>query len=553
MTNHAVQRKRALSIAIILIFFLTLFVSGAYAASSTRVFVQYHPGAQAAAHAELFRAGAKIHYLFADLDSFVVSLPHRAVQNLQRSPFIASIETDPLRSPVVSMRTTLSIQPPPAHTQIVPYGVDLIQARQLWDANQDGRIDPNAPDGAGITICMIDTGFWAQHEDLTKVKIAGGYTPASSNPHDWSFDSVGHGTHVAGTIAAVHNQLGMVGVTPGGVTLFIVNIFGDAVRASSTAYASDLIDAAYHCAEQGAQIINMSLSGPIKSTQEESAFNHLYTAGNLLVSAASNAGTPEYQYPASYDAVISVAAVAEDYQVAAFSQFNDQVELAAPGVAVLSTIPYLEVNQLSVNAERFEAKHIENSPYRNASGVLVDGGDCQSSDNWSGALVLCERSDLSLYEQVMQVQNGGGAAALLYNYEPGAFLGSLGEGKSSRIVAVSLSQTEGQTLTANKIGEWAEINSHITWNASSYEARDGTSMAAPHVSAAAALLWSWNPGLSNSQIRQALQATALDLSQPGRDVYSGYGLVQAYDAWLYLGGGYPNTLPRITVGTNRLR
>ena len=64
-------------------------------------------------------------------------------------------------------------------------------------------------------------------------------------------------------------------------------------------------------------------------------------------------------------------------------------------------------------------------------------------------------------------------------------------------------------------------------------------MATPHVSAVAALIWSWNPSLTNVQIREAMQLTALDLGDPGRDVYYGYGLVQAYDAWKYLGGGKP--------------
>ena len=386
--------------------------------------------------------------------------------------------------------------------------------------------------------------FRSDHEDLAGIDLLGGYTQTNPNPDDWTFDGVGHGTHVAGTIAAMNNDLGVVGVTPGTVSLYIVKIFGDDGLWVSKAHASDLIDAAYHCADNGANVISMSLSGTQKSGKEEMAFENLYAAGILSVAAASNDGISEYHYPASYDSVISVAALDETYQVADFSQFNDQVELAAPGVAVLSTIPYLEVNQLTVDGETFTANHVEFTPYINAGGVLVDGGRCLATDNWDGAVVLCERGDISFYDKVMNVQNSGGVAAVLYNNEPGNFFGTLGEGNSSTIVAISLSQEDGQYLVANKLGLWADISTNITWNANSYEAWDGTSMATPHVSAVAALIWSWDPSLTNQKIREALQLTALDLGDPGRDVYYGYGLVQAYDALVYLGGGKPGKPPK---------
>lgn len=138
---------------------------------------------------------------------------------------------------------------------------------------------------------------------------------------------------------------------------------------------------------------------------------------------------------------------------------------------------------------------------------------------------------------MVTVQESGGVAAVIYNNEPGNFLGTLGDGNSSDIIAISLSQEDGQFLVANQLGQPANITSAIEWEVSGYEAWDGTSMATPHVSGVAALVWSANPTWSNVQIREALAATALDLGDPGRDVYYGFGLVQAYDAWVYLGGG----------------
>jgi subtilisin family serine protease len=84
------------------------------------------------------------------------------------------------------------------------------------------------------------------------------------------------------------------------------------------------------------------------------------------------------------------------------------------------------------------------------------------------------------------------------------------------------------------VGEDATVHSEYIWPTSGYEAWGGTSMATPHVSGAAALIWSANPDWTNVQIREAMDATALDLGQEGRDVHYGFGLVQAYDALQYL-------------------
>ena len=153
-------------------------------------------------------------------------------------------------------------------------------------------------------------------------------------------------------------------------------------------------------------------------------------------------------------------------------------------------------------------------------------------------MVLCQRGTISFYDKVHNVQLSGGTAAVLYNNVSGNFLGTLGDGYTSTIPAISLSMEDGQWLVANKLGVNGLAHSTITWNTSAYEYYDGTSMATPHVSAVAALLWSWNPSLTNAQIRTAMNSTALDLGTAGRDNYYGNGLVQAYNAWVYLGGSH---------------
>jgi len=315
----------------------------------------------------------------------------------------------------------------------------------------------------------------------------------------------------------------VVGVTPGTASLFIVKIFDDTGAWVTKAHASDLIKAAYLCSDNGSNIISMSLSGTNKSGKEERAFNDLYAKGILSVAAASNDGEPTYHYPASYNSVISVGALDENMVIADFSNFNDQVELAAPGVGVLSTVPFLALATITVDGVSYEALSMEFAPTGTASGQLV---------------VLCSRGSVSFAEKVTKVIANGGEAAVIYNNAPGIFSGTLGE-PGDYVIAVSISQEDGQYLVTNKLGSVATVVSTFEFPASGYEAWAGTSMATPHVSAVAALIWSWNPSLTNVQIREALTATAFDLGEPGRDIYYGFGLVQAKDALKYLGDGKP--------------
>jgi len=535
------MKRSVLMLSIILIAALlmgSLSVTNAYTSSQdgkTRVLVQFLPGKKAAVQGTLNGIGADIHYDFDNLNAMAVSVPSAALNGLSRNPNIVLIEDDAPRYFVSTLRSETALD---LGSQIVPYGIDMVQARDVWDGNRDGIIDAGAPTGAGRTICIIDSGMYTGHEDLNEVSVTG-YNAG------WNSDGLGHGTHVAGTIAAMNNALGVVGVTPGTVNLYIVQVFG---ADGSWIYSSTLIDAANKCYAAGANIISMSLSGTRASTTERRGFDALYANGVLSIAAASNDGATNYAYPASYNSVISVGALDENRQWADFSNFNDQVELSAPGVGVLSTVPYLEANTLTVDGTTYIANHIEYSARGTATGALVNGYLCDSVGSWSGKVVLCERGVVSFYDKVHNVQLGGGAAAVIYNNAPGNFLGTLGDGNLSTIIGISLSQENGQYLVANKLGSSATVSSSFTQPANGYEYYDGTSMATPHVSAVAALIWSGKTTATNVEVRNALTSTALDLGTAGRDVYYGYGLVQAYDALVALKGGGGGTDNELHVG-----
>ena len=495
--------------------------AGAVQASSERVYIAFRTGGKSPVIAAVRAAAGTIHHEFDALSAIAVTLPSAAVAALRNNPNVAYIEADPIREPFA---------------QTIPYGIDKVQARDVWDADRDGVVDNGAPTGSNRIVCIIDSGFSSQHDDLAGVTVTGTNNSGTGN---WFADTCGHGTHVAGTVVAGNNSLGVVGVTPGAARIHVVKVFDGA--SCGWAYSSTLVNAANACATAGANVISMSLGGTFSSTTESNAFANLNNNGILSIAAAGNAGNTRTSYPAGYASVVSVAAVDQNNAAASFSQRNSDVELAAPGVGVLSTVPW-STPMVSVDGASYPAGVIEGAAQAAVSGALVSGGLCTSVGSWSGNVVLCERGTNSFAQKVSNVQAGGGAAAIIYNNVAGDFAGTLNG--SSAIPAVSLSQANGQFLVANKLGFAATVDSRTTTPGSGYEAWDGTSMATPHVSAVAALVWSANTGWSNAQIRDALQRTALDLGTAGRDSTYGYGLVQAKSALDYLqGGSTPNTPP----------
>lgn len=490
-----------------------------YAAQGQRVFIEYKEGQQAAVLKKLSAGGAKVHFKFGELNAVVATVPDALMSKLTRDGMVTRVSEDPKRYPMA---------------QTVPYGIDMIQARAIWDVNHDGVVDPNKPTGESRMLCIIDSGIDVQHEDLAPLNIVGG------EPEGWNNDTCGHGSHVAGTIAAANNDVGVVGVSPGAVSLYILKVFDGPECGYS--YASSVLDAAYACEAAGASVISMSLGGGRASPVERIGFGRLNRRGILSVAAAGNAGDTSYSYPASYPSVLSVAAVDQNEAIASFSQQNDEVDVAAPGVNVLSTVPFTTVASFKIGQNGYEVLGMEGGAYGTVSGAIVYGGLCTEAGEWAGMVVLCQRGEVSFAEKAAAVEAGGGVAAVVYNNEPGLFGGTLGE-EEAGIPVLSMSQENGTALVETQIGANAAIS--VTLVTHTYEYYSGTSMATPHVSAAAAVLLSSDPSLTNEDVRAALIATAKDLGPEGPDNAFGAGLIQMFDAWRYLGGGPGNNVSAV--------
>lgn len=448
---------------------------------------------------KLKRQGARVHHLLAAQRAIAVELRPGLVNLLKTDPTIEMIEVDQRRYPLM---------------QQIPYGFPMVQADLVSDEFAGNQ-----------TVCVIDSGLNLPHEDFAAGNINGTNDVGTGN---W-FDAGGpHGTHVAGTIGALNNDTGVVGIMPNGqLNMHIIKVF----NAEGWGYSSTLASAVNACADAGATVVNMSLGGAGASATENNAMQAAFDAGLLLIAAAGNDGNTAMSYPASYDSVVSVAAVDNTRTLADFSQRNAQVELAGPGVDVRSTYPEgqgLE-GQLSVNSVFYDAIPMSGS---GSGAVNAEFADCglavEACTDVTDKVCLISRGEVAFSQKVESCQAGGGLAAIIYNNESGNFSGTV-EGTTATIPAVSISQEDGQMLMA-QLGSIANLTS----GASNYGLMSGTSMASPHVAGVAALVWSHFPDCSNAEIRSALAASAEDLGAAGRDTSYGFGLVQAKDAVDYL-------------------
>ena len=184
--------------------------------------------------------------------------------------------------------------------------------------------------GDGIKVAVLDTGVASDNADISpKVVARANFSTAVTGE-----DNYGHGTHVAGIIAATKDTAGVSGVCPGCSILD-----GKVINDSGSGSTSAIVNGINWAVENGANVINMSLGQRTPSQALEAAVNDAWNKGVVIVAAAGNAGTPDQFYPAAYPNVIAVAATDNNDAKASFSTYGNWVDVAAPGVNVYSTFP----------------------------------------------------------------------------------------------------------------------------------------------------------------------------------------------------------------------
>ena len=212
------------------------------------------------------------------------------------------------------------------------WNLDMIGAPEAWATNANG---PGAT-GKGVTIAVVDTGIDYNHLEF-EGRIRAGYDFVDGD--SIAEDSNGHGTHVAGTIAAAKDGRGMTGVAHD-AKIMPIRVFDE----NGAGYLSDVIRGIRWATNNGADVINLSLGGTGYSQAMADAIRHASSRGTVVVMAAGNEGGASPEYPAAHaiDHGIAVGAVQRDGRLANFSnragsQLLDYV--TAPGVGITSTLP----------------------------------------------------------------------------------------------------------------------------------------------------------------------------------------------------------------------
>mmetsp|Transcript_31564 Transcript_31564/g.76516 ORF Transcript_31564/g.76516 Transcript_31564/m.76516 type:complete len:755 (-) Transcript_31564:2288-4552(-) len=443
--------------------------------------------------------------------------------------------------------TTYAIDPDDEDQQrqlaeTTPWGIEAIQADQI------------EPGPYGVTICIVDSGVAANHPDLPTSQISG--VDRADRPRwNWNIDRAGHGTHVAGIVAAQSNNArGVRGVIStsssssspssiGGIRLFSVRALSD----DREGYESDIWMGVQQCINAGADVINLSLGSPVQSAFAGNLYRQAVEEfGVVLVAAAGNSGDSATYYPASHPSVISVAAASDTGDRLSSSVFNSQIELAGPGVNILSTSTAFHSVQTSTFG--YPAELVTGTPDLARTGPLAkcDYDDKECDDVQSGGICLISATDAdtngdgtSLQEVLDGCKEGGGIGAILYSEAGGRNAINRMYTQGETIPAVVISRGSALELIDQMrdnfvvtIGDQGNDSEEYT-----YVLKSGTSMAAPHVTASIALLKSHFDNCKPSQLRFAMELKATGGGKCNENV--GYGIIQVKDTfdWLAEKGG----------------
>ena len=429
-------------------------------------------------------------------------------------------------------------------SETTPWGQTYVGATSLDDSQSGNR-----------TVCIIDSGYDIDHNDLSGNQVTGTNNSGTGNWYDPGANNA-HGTHVAGTIAAINNNEGVVGVMPNqNANIHVIKVF----NSNGWGYSSDLVHAIDRCVDAGANVVNMSLGGGDPNSLERTQLQAHADNGVLLIAAAGNAGNSTHSYPASYDSVMSVAAVDSNKQHAAFSQYTNQVEISGPGESILSTVTVGEgrLADITIGGQSFFESGVVPStrlvpqPDGNFGPSPISGtfagelaecsvfGSSYNCGNMSNKICLVERignqggGSYPEFDAIKACEDAGASATIVFsNTDRVGLQNPFAVDRNFELTkpTVSVDRATGLALR-NQMGETTTVA--IT-TGEDYEYYNGTSMATPHVAGVATLVWSYHPECTGAQVRAALTATAEDIDVAGRDNRTGYGLVDAVAAKAYL-------------------
>lgn len=290
--------------------------------------VKFKPGTRGAAKASLHaQEDAEVISRNTDIGFEVIKLKDQSVQQALKAykanPNIEYAE------PNFIVKTAWTPNDPDYSTK--QYGPQITKAPQAWDVTRGS---------SNVRIAIVDTGVQYDHPDLADKVVKGfDFVDKDSDPYDEN----GHGTHCAGIAAAVtDNGIGIAGMAPD-ASIYAVRV----LDANGSGSLADVASGITHAADNGSQVISLSLGSFIGGTALKDAVNYAWNKGSVIVAAAGNSGLPFPSYPAYYSNAIAVAATDSNDQTASFSNWGSWVDIAAPGVDIYSTYPTDSYQSLS--------------------------------------------------------------------------------------------------------------------------------------------------------------------------------------------------------------
>lgn len=261
-------------------------------------------------------------------------------------------------------------KPPDQPTQEFPWNISMIGADLVWSETQ----------GDPVRVAVLDSGIDLDHPDLFE-NIKGHINIIK--PKKSGDDDGGHGTHVAGIVAAVDNAIGVIGVGPQ-IDLYAVKVLDKKGRG----YLSDLIDALNWCIENDIQVINMSLGSQQDNASFHEAVQNVYHAGIVQIAAAGNYGLEggAISYPAIYSETIAVSSIDSLGNWDPYSSYGEQIDLIAPGVDVRST--YKDGLYARISGTSMAAPHVTGTVALILSTVPGSFFDVDGDGTWDPSEIL---------------------------------------------------------------------------------------------------------------------------------------------------------------------
>ena len=325
LRDKEIEMKKHILLSLSMFIFLLIMPFNVQAEEpSQRVMIVFHDKID---YQLLDESALEVHHIFEDYEAVSATIPVSSKEDLLAHSSVRLIEEDSV------VKT---------NTQTSSWGYQTLKVEAAKSSGYTGK---------GVKIGIIDTGIRVDHPDLN---IAGGlsFVEGTSSYND----DQGHGTHVAGIIAALDNEIGTVGVAPDAQIYAI-----KALDSSGEGNQSDVVAAINWAIEQQMNVINLSVTSPDGSYLLEETLQKAYDHGILIVAASGNAIAPLYGdtnvlYPARYETVLAVGSVDSNLKRSSFSYFGSALNFVAPGEHIYSTFtgdngePYSESTGTSMAA-----------------------------------------------------------------------------------------------------------------------------------------------------------------------------------------------------------